>query len=123
MADDTQTPSGETVSYEEQFTNVKDTADGGVIIQVDNEQDVKKQSAHFANIIDEVDQFELNEAVNDLLDKIDRDKEAREKRNMRKDCAAPVWAMMLQAALHSPALIKLFIRCWWRRVLIFLHVL
>lgn len=81
MDDDTQTPSGETVSYEEQFTNVKDTADGGAIIQMNNEQDVKKQSAHFANIIDEVDQFELNEAVNDLLDKIDRDKEAREKRD------------------------------------------
>lgn len=41
----------------------------------------KKNSEHFANVIDEVDQGELEMAISELIDKITNDKEAREKRD------------------------------------------
>lgn len=60
---------------------VEDTEDGGAIIRLENQEDERRNLEHFANIVDEVDQTALKEAVNDLLDKIERDKEAREKRD------------------------------------------
>jgi hypothetical protein len=72
---------GETVTLEDKVPEVEDTEDGGAIIRLENEADAQKHLEHFANIVDEVDPAMLNEATNDLLDKIERDKEAREKRD------------------------------------------
>lgn len=72
---------GETVGYDEEPSDVEDTEDGGAIIRTGGEEDNKVKAAHFANIVDEVDQGELKEYVSDLLDKISKDKEAREKRD------------------------------------------
>jgi hypothetical protein len=72
---------GEIIHLEDENNQVEDTADGGAIIRLENQQDEKKHLEHFANIVDEVDQSMLNEAVNDLLEKLERDKEAREKRD------------------------------------------
>ena len=72
---------GETVELPEEDLEVEDTEDGGAVIRMKNEQDAEAQKAHFANIVDEVDQSELARAVSDLLEKIDKDKEAREKRD------------------------------------------
>ena len=60
---------------------IEDTADGGAIIREKNSADAAQKKAHFANIVDEVDQRALTDAVTDLLDKLSRDKEAREKRD------------------------------------------
>jgi hypothetical protein len=60
---------------------VEDTEDGGAVIRLENKEDERKNLAHFANIVEEVDSEMLEEAVNDLLEKIDKDKEAREKRD------------------------------------------
>ena len=60
---------------------VEDTEDGGAIIRLENQEDESRNLEHFANIVEEVDQAALKEAVSDLLDKIERDKEAREKRD------------------------------------------
>ena len=74
-------PEGETVRLEDEQMEVEDTEDGGAVIRLENEADERKQLAHFANIVEEVDQDLLKAAVTDLLEKIDKDKEAREKRD------------------------------------------
>ena len=74
-------PEGETVRLEDEHIEVEDTEDGGAVIRLENEEDERKQSAHFANIVEDVDQDLLKAAVTDLLEKIDKDKEAREKRD------------------------------------------
>lgn len=74
-------PEGEEVELEDETSEVEDTEDGGAIIHMKNEEDEAKHLEHFANIVEEVDQRELGLIVNDLLDKISKDKEAREKRD------------------------------------------
>jgi hypothetical protein len=76
-----QLPAGELVGLEDEFNEVEDTEDGGAVLRVQNEEQARSAQEHFANIVDEVDQSELVTAVTDLLEKIDRDKEAREKRD------------------------------------------
>jgi len=74
--------SGETIGLDnEDEDEVEDTEDGGAIIRMKDEKDLKKQSAHFANIVEDVDQSSLKTVVDDLLEKIERDKEARQKRD------------------------------------------
>jgi len=73
---------GENVDFEDtDKTDVEDTEDGGAIVRLQDEADEKKNSEHFANIIDEVDQGDLEMAISELIDKITNDKEAREKRD------------------------------------------
>lgn len=72
---------GEMVQLEDENIDVEDTEDGGAIIKFQNEEDEQVNSEHFANIIDEVDQGALSDIIEDLLEKIERDKEAREKRD------------------------------------------
>ena len=73
---------GETVEFlDDKNSEVRDTEDGGAIIRLENEEENQSSLEHFANIVEEVDPALLKEAVNDLLEKIDRDKEAREKRD------------------------------------------
>jgi len=74
-------PQGDIVDIEEDIVDVEDTEDGGAVIRMENEEDERKNLEHFANIVEEVDQTALKEAVTDLLDKISKDKEAREKRD------------------------------------------
>jgi hypothetical protein len=74
-------PKGETVEMDDDDLEVEDTEDGGAVIRLENKEDERKNLAHFANIVDEVESEMLEEAVNDLLEKIDKDKEAREKRD------------------------------------------
>jgi hypothetical protein len=74
-------PEGETVQLEDVDNEVEDTEDGGAIIREKNEEDLADKLAHFANIVDEVDQDLLKTAISDLVEKIGNDKEAREKRD------------------------------------------
>lgn len=69
------------VQLEDVDNSVEDTEDGGAILRIKNDQDEKVHLEHFANIVDEVDPSMLKEAVSDLMDKIEKDKEAREKRD------------------------------------------
>jgi len=72
---------GEMVELDEDELDVEETEDGGAIIRLENQEDARKHLEHFANIVEEVDPAELRTAVQDLLEKIDKDKEAREKRD------------------------------------------
>lgn len=74
-------PEGETVELEDVDNEVEDTEDGGAIIREKNEVDHATKLAHFANIVEEVDQDLLKTAISDLVEKIGNDKEAREKRD------------------------------------------
>ena len=72
---------GETVSIDSDELEVEDTEDGGAVIRLKDEQDNAENRAHFANIVDEVDPSELATTCSELLEKIERDKEARSKRD------------------------------------------
>jgi hypothetical protein len=73
---------GESVSLpDEDDLEVEDTEDGGAVVRMKNDREVADKKAHFANIVDEVDRGFLSDAVVDLLDKIERDKDARQKRD------------------------------------------
>jgi hypothetical protein len=74
-------PTGMTLDIDEDELDVEDTDDGGAMLRVKDEQDLQVKQAHFANIIDEVDQSDLRDFITDLVTKIERDKEAREKRD------------------------------------------
>ena len=74
-------PEGESVELEDVDNEVEDTEDGGAIIREKNDIDHATKLAHFANIVDEVDQNMLKTAITDLMEKIGNDKEAREKRD------------------------------------------
>ena len=68
------------IELPEESLEVEDTADGGAMIKMESIT-VKEGSEHFANIVEEVGQTELRKTINDLLTKIKRDKEARQKRD------------------------------------------
>jgi hypothetical protein len=73
---------GENVDFEDtDKTDVEDTEDGGAIVRLQDEAESQQNAEHFANIIDEVDQGDLEMAISELIDKITNDKEAREKRD------------------------------------------
>lgn len=71
----------ERVEIDDEDTNVEDTEDGGAKVRIADDKDEKQHLDHFANIVDEVDQSMLQDAVTDLVDKIEKDKEARKKRD------------------------------------------
>ena len=81
MMDDEEELQGETVELDEETSDMRDTEDGGVMVALENEEDHQTQSEHFANIVDDIDPKVLNTIVDDLLDKITRDKDARKKRD------------------------------------------
>lgn len=72
---------GEVVEMENNEPEVEETDDGGAIIRIEDEDQSRLKLEHFANIVDEVDADTLRAAVTDLVDKLERDKEAREKRD------------------------------------------
>jgi len=72
---------GEMLELENEEPEVEDTEDGGAIIRFDNEEQSRRNREHFANIVEDVDPSALSSAVVDLLDKIEKDKVAREKRD------------------------------------------
>lgn len=72
---------GEMVELPDENSDVVDTPDGGAIVKLQDEQDRQLQTEHFANIVEDLDQQELNVLAQDLLDKIKKDKEARSKRD------------------------------------------
>lgn len=82
MAEMKDMPEGENVELPEQDVEVEDTEDGGAVIRLqENAQQVAMNQKHFANIIEDVPQDMLRDAIVDLLDKISKDKTAREKRD------------------------------------------
>ena len=70
------------IELPEESLEVEDTEDGGAMIKMESVT-VKEGSEHFANIVEEVGQTELRKTINDLLTKINRDKEARQKRDLQ----------------------------------------
>ena len=72
---------GELVAFDTDDLDVEDTEDGGAVIRLRNEEDAAEKRSHFADISDEVDQGMLDDVVTELLDKISKDKDAREKRD------------------------------------------
>ena len=70
------------IEIDEPRSEVEDTEDGGAMVTIDDGVARAQESEeHFANIVDEVDQSELSTIVSALIDKIEMDKKAREKRD------------------------------------------
>ena len=77
-----QDPKGESMELlEDDNSDVEDTEDGGAIIRMKDERDLNQNKEHFGNIVDDVESLRLSKACTDMLDLIERDKEAREKRD------------------------------------------
>lgn len=72
---------GETIGLDLEDPTVEDTEDGGAILRMDDEEDLNKNLKHFANIVDEVNQSDLTKIASDLVDRLEKDKEARAKRD------------------------------------------
>jgi len=66
---------------EDDETDMEETEDGGAIIRLKDERDLNANLEHFGNIVDDIEPLKLTQACTDLLDLIERDKEAREKRD------------------------------------------
>jgi hypothetical protein len=81
MMEDEEDPKGEMVELEEEDTGVRDTEDGGAMVTLENEEDHHTQTEHFANIVDDIDPKILSTVVSDLIEKVERDKDARKKRD------------------------------------------
>ena len=79
--DERELPGGEAFDMELEGSDVEDTEDGGAVVKLQNEQQAAAAREHFANIVDDVSQDLLQDAVTDLLDKISKDKDARAKRD------------------------------------------
>ena len=70
------------IEVDEDRSSVEDAEDGGAYVQLDDGvANAEESEEHFANIVDEVDQSTLSTIVSALLDKIELDKKAREKRD------------------------------------------
>jgi len=76
---------GETVQLdmfgEGEEAEVEDTEDGGAIVRLQGEERKAKMLEHFANIIDDIPPSALTKVISDLVTKLERDKEARAKRD------------------------------------------
>ena len=81
MAEQDDELKGETLELDTEDAEIEDTEDGGAILRLKDEEDLSRNLKHFENIVDEVDASDLADAVTDLVTKIERDKEAREKRD------------------------------------------
>lgn len=80
MNDDTDLP-GELVDVpEDDMTDIVEQDDGSAIVTLD-EGSVEADPDFYSNIADDIDPSELQEIVTDLLDKIEKDKQARKKRD------------------------------------------
>jgi hypothetical protein len=69
----------EIVELDEPIEEIEEQEDGSAIIRYEEEQ--AETLAHFANIVEEVDQSILCDIEMDLMDKIIKDKDARKKRD------------------------------------------
>lgn len=81
MAENRTEQDDELIEIEEEIGDVEDTEDGGAIVSLEEEAEQQETLAHFANIVDEVDQLKLQRITLDLLRKIEIDKKSREKRD------------------------------------------
>lgn len=82
LEQDDERPVGETLDIgDDEDTEVEDTEDGGAVIRLKNEKQNNAARAHFTNMVEEVPESELAVITTDLVEKIERDKEARAKRD------------------------------------------
>lgn len=79
--DDSAELEGEEVELPEDDVTVTDTEDGGAMITVENEEEAGEAREHFANIADTIPDSVLTSTATDLLELIERDFEARRKRD------------------------------------------
>lgn len=61
--------------------DVQDTDDGGAIVAMSQDREVTDEEDFYSNIADELDQNDLDALCTELLEKIDYDKQSREKRD------------------------------------------
>lgn len=71
----------ELVEVEDTAPDIEETEDGGAIVRMEDNPTAEQSNRHFANIVEEIDRATLSTVADDLLEKIERDKEARSKRD------------------------------------------
>lgn len=78
--DDYKDLDGEWLQTEEEENDVVDTEDGGAMVKMDDDAPAES-SEHFVNLAEELDAGEMAKIAEDLLEAIQRDKEARKRRD------------------------------------------
>lgn len=73
---------GEVQEYDDDLPDVEDTPDGGAIVRIDDTE-VERNPEHFANIVEEIDPVRLKTFATNMVELIDRDKEARKRRDQQ----------------------------------------
>lgn len=71
----------ETYEIDEADTGVIDTPDGGAIVTLDEDGSLTDDEEHFSNLAETLPDDEMNRLATTLLELIERDKEARKKRD------------------------------------------
>jgi hypothetical protein len=72
---------GEFIEIEHETMDVEDTEDGGAIVTINDESEEDESPEFYANLAETIPDDALSELADDLLDAIDRDKEARSLRD------------------------------------------
>ena len=82
MDDENEMPEGEFVDLPDVEDDVEDTADGGAIVRLDDDDDMRPADSEFyANLAEEMPEYELASLSTTFLDLISKDKDARKKRD------------------------------------------
>jgi hypothetical protein len=80
--DENEMPEGEFVDLPDVEDDVEDTADGGAIVRLDDDDDIRPADSEFyANLAEEMPEYELASLSTTFLDLISKDKDARKKRD------------------------------------------
>ena len=72
---------GEFIDIDVETMDVEDTDDGGAIVTINDESEEDESPEFYANLAETIPDSALSELADDLLDAIDRDKEARSLRD------------------------------------------
>lgn len=79
--DEDELPEGELVAMDFDPVGVEDTADGGAIVTIDEDDIAPGESDFYTNLAEEMPEPELNKLSSSLLELIGNDKDARKKRD------------------------------------------
>lgn len=80
--DEDEMPEGEYLELPDVGDDVEDTPDGGAIVRLDDDDEARpSESEFYANLAEEMPEYELASLSSTYLDLISRDKEARKKRD------------------------------------------
>ena len=78
-------PEGETVEFEPEIEDVEDTADGGAIVKLDEEDAKPSETDFYRNLADDMAETDLQRIATQFIELLTKDKEARARRDKQQE--------------------------------------